>query len=85
MAPQNSDLNIRKSCNKQYILPNSPSEQDEMSQHPITTQIAQHKPPKKGKRLKNFYTRSLEHKSMKGIIYFPIHKNMTPTRTLKLT
>ena len=37
MAQQISNLNIRKTHNKQYILPNSPSEQDEISQHPIAS------------------------------------------------
>ena len=32
-----SDLNIIKTPSKQYILPNSPSEQDEMSQDPIAS------------------------------------------------
>ena len=37
MAQQICDLNIRKTCNKQYTLPNTPPEQDDRSQHPITS------------------------------------------------
>ena len=37
MAQQISDLNITKTHNKQYILPNSPSEQNDRSQHPIAS------------------------------------------------
>ena len=37
MTQQNSNLNIRENHNKQYILPNSPSEQDGRSQHPIAS------------------------------------------------
>ena len=37
MAQQIFYLNIRKTHNKQYILPNKPSEQDDRSQHPITS------------------------------------------------
>ena len=35
MAQEISDLNIRKTHNKQYMLPNTPSEQDDRSQDPI--------------------------------------------------
>ena len=37
MAQQISDLNIRKTHNTQYVLSNTPSEQDDRSQHPITS------------------------------------------------
>ena len=36
MPQQISDLNIRKTCNKQYILPHAPSEQNDRLQHPNT-------------------------------------------------
>ena len=38
MAQQMSHLNIRKTQNKQYILPHTPSEQNDRLQNPTTSE-----------------------------------------------
>ena len=88
MAHQISDLHIRKTYNKQYILPYTPSEQTDRLQHPNTSEHIPKFPSitsQEGEEAEKFIHQILGTEINESEYLLPTEPKITPTRTMKLT
>ena len=77
MPQQISDLNIRKTHNKQYILPHTLSEQNDRLQHPNTSEHMPKSPSiisQEGKEAEKVIHQSFGTEINEINIHFPIHQ-----------